>query len=713
MTALCRPTPETAITLCRKYIFAFSVLVVVLVALYADTFNAAWHFDDEQNIVHRKALHISRLNWEEVRRTFYDDQGHLYRPVVCLSFALNYLAGGLDVFGYHVVNLAVHILAALVLYLFLFNLFSHTQLKNTYGSTAFALALVSALLWAINPVQTQAVTYIVQRMASMAGLFYILTMYLFLKARLAQSSGQRMAWFCATALCALLAFGSKENTALLPVVLLILDALLIRRPRRRELWKYGLLLLLLLCVPLLLAVIMKGTKVLQLQQHVAAYEEGRTFGLAQRLLSQPRAILFYVSLLLYPMPDRLSLVHDFLPSAGLLEPPTTAAALLILVSAVALALALARRHPLLSLCALFFLINHAIEGSFLPLELVFEHRNYIPSMLFFVPLAVICLKLWRGFAGRKTMQVVFGVAFILMLVGLGHSTFVRNMIWKTEESLWLDAADKSPRVARVHHNLGKAYTDMGLKEKALEEYEIALSLPRGPNTPTHHATHYNMGLLYQSMGKLAEARRHFLRTIELAPRFAPAHTMLGVLNIGEGREEEAYGNFIQALTYNPEDAQAHNNLGFILLKRGQWEAAMHEFQEALRFAPQSLHAMTNLGIAYKASGSPGKAILWLQRVLSRDPRAAMVSLHLVEAYLLAGQRSRARSVAEDLLERLSLPELETFLRDLKQPPPQELRPDMTRVGPVLLAAISTRAEAYQEQALAVLSALGSQTKSRP
>lgn len=707
-----RSAPET--TLCRKHLFSVSALLVVLVVVYANTFDAGWHFDDFANIHNRDALHLIRLDLEEIERTFYDARGHLYRPVVCLTFALNYLAGGLEVFGYHLVNLSVHVLAAVALYLFLFNLFAHTRLKNAYGPVAFGLALVSALLWAINPIQTQAVTYIVQRMASMAGLFSISCMYFFLKGRLASSPGRRMAHFTAMVLCGLLAFGSKENTAVLPVVLLMLEVLLIRRPRGRDLWKYALVLLLLLLVPLGLAVLMKGGEVLQLQQHVTAYEGGRDYDLGQRLLSQPRAILFYVSLLLYPMPDRLSLIHDFSPSTGLLEPVTTLPAFLILSGAAVLALALARRHPLASFCALFFLMNHAIEGSFLPLELVFEHRNYLPSMLFFVLPALLCLKLWQGFSGRKAMRVFLGAAFIVVLVGLGHGTFVRNMIWKTEESLWLDAAEKSPRVPRVHHNLGRYYADAGRKQEALAEYRIALSLPRGPNTRTRHLTHYNMGLIYESMGDLARARRQFLAVLELAPGYAAAYTRLGALDIREGRLEDARKKFLRALALNPASSQAHNNLGFILLKQGQWQAATQEFREALRREPGNLHAMTNLGVAYKAQGDLGKAVIWFRRVLSRDPGANLVTLHLVETLVRAGTRTQARDLAHDLVARLEPEELEAFLVRLKDAHRfLEVRPDVRLVGPVLLGVIQERAEALQDHAMDLVTAMGTTWQSRP
>jgi protein O-mannosyl-transferase len=193
------------------------------------------------------------------------------------------------------------------------------------------------------------------------------------------------------------------------------------------------------------------------------------------------------------MPHRLSIAHSFELSTSLFEPVTTFFAILFVFGLIAFSLAIARKRPLFAYCILFFVVNHLIESTIFSLELVFEHRNYLPSMLFFVPIAAGLCYLLDHFAYRKRMKYVLCAFIVLLLVGLGHSTFMRNFTWKNEESLWIDASEKAPGEFRVHHNLGKFYQDYGFNQEAIEEYKKALAAPSGHRKGEIIVTHYNLG----------------------------------------------------------------------------------------------------------------------------------------------------------------------------------------------------------------------------
>jgi protein O-mannosyl-transferase len=172
---------EEALSHCRKLVFAFLSLAIILLAIYGNSFDCSWQFDDDPNITDNPNLHLEEITWQTIRQSLFSDRnnpGFLYRPVACLTIALNYYFGGKDVFGYHAVNLVIHWLSALFLFLFIYHTLNLPRLKQQYADRAYGLALLATVLWAINPVQVQAVTYIVQRMASLAGMFFILTMYL-------------------------------------------------------------------------------------------------------------------------------------------------------------------------------------------------------------------------------------------------------------------------------------------------------------------------------------------------------------------------------------------------------------------------------------------------------------------------------------------------------------------------------------------------------
>lgn len=175
---------------CNKNLAVFGFLFAIVFVIYGNTFHASWHMDDYHNIVDNPHLHITDIKPETVIQTFYSsyDGGKyrsekLYRPVACLSFALNCYFGGRNVFGYHIVNLTIHLFAAFILYLVIRKLLQSPGIGGGYRENEFIIAAFSAALWAAAPIQTQAVTYIAQRMASLSAMFYLLGLYCFLKGR--------------------------------------------------------------------------------------------------------------------------------------------------------------------------------------------------------------------------------------------------------------------------------------------------------------------------------------------------------------------------------------------------------------------------------------------------------------------------------------------------------------------------------------------------
>ena len=183
---------------CRKKTFVFITLFIIILSIYSNTFKASWHFDDIPNIIENRRLHVTELSWSNIKGAFFAaprSPGELYRPVACLSFALNYFFGKDNVSGYHIVNISIHFLAAIFLFLFIYNTLNLPLLKAKYSSNSYFIALLSTTLWAINPLQTQAITFIVQRMASMAGMFYIISMYFYLKGRTATKNNVKISIF--------------------------------------------------------------------------------------------------------------------------------------------------------------------------------------------------------------------------------------------------------------------------------------------------------------------------------------------------------------------------------------------------------------------------------------------------------------------------------------------------------------------------------------
>ena len=168
----------------KKYFFTFIALLAALFIIYSNSFHGDWHFDDFGNIVNNPHTQMKSFSWTEIKHYVYDiNHNRLWRPLPVLSFALNYKLGGTDVFGFHVVNFIIHYLSSVFLFLFIYNTLRLPRLKDQYENIAYPVALLATFFWALNPLHVTCVTYIVQRYTSMAGLFYIMSMYFYLKGR--------------------------------------------------------------------------------------------------------------------------------------------------------------------------------------------------------------------------------------------------------------------------------------------------------------------------------------------------------------------------------------------------------------------------------------------------------------------------------------------------------------------------------------------------
>ena len=333
-------------------------------------------------------------------------------------------------------------------------------------------------------------TYIVQRMTSMAGMFYIMAMYGYLRGR-TETNLRVLPWVFA-AVCGGLAFVTKESAVMLPVCILLYDFLLVQGLSGKapgEILRKNLKLI----AALLFFTVLILT-ITHLYYGTLLDYSPWTFTLQERLLTEPRVLLFYITLLLYPASSRLMMDHDIELSRSLLHPPATLLAILALAAIVGYALYASRKSPLLSFCILFFFLNHLIEGSILPLDIAFEHRNYVPSLFFFVPVAVVMVGVFGYVAGRKPLLFIMALGTSLLLAWQAHTVFARNEMLSHPKLLWSDNVAKAPRLSRPHAILGALLYAEGNYRESRRETAKALELANYPNV-TQPAIYYtNLGL---------------------------------------------------------------------------------------------------------------------------------------------------------------------------------------------------------------------------
>jgi len=632
----------------QKYAFTFVALFIAILAIYGNTFHASWHFDDYINIVGNQNIEPKSLSLDEMRKSFYGkDHTHttISRPLPYLSFALNYHIGGTDVFGYHVVNLFIHYLAAVFLFLLIYNTLRLPLLNERYGNIAYAVALLASFLWATHPIQVTGVTYIVQRMTSMAALFYILAMYLYLKARTAHGTRGRVFFFILCFVSVILSFASKENAAMLPFSIFLYDLFLIQGITRESIKKNLKILLIPVIVILLVAVLYTD-----LSSILNGYNN-RPFTLTERLLTEPRVIIFYLSLLLYPVTYRFALLHDFSVSTSLVVPWTTVPAIFAIITIIGIALWRSRKNPLISFCVLFFFLNHLIEGSFIPLEIIYDHRNYLPSMLLSVPFAIVLIYIIHYFSYRKSIQLLMVSGIVILMIFQGHTTYSYNKVFRSEYIRLLDNISKAPALSRLHNNLGRLYWNKHIHSKALEESQEALRLNNYSNLKLPATTYENIGMYYLRTGSYTKAMSYFLESLRLSSGNTHPRTYFGLAMTSYRMDnlDKATEYIEDAISILPESEEYHAILSMILLKSGDIEGAVQAAGKSLELRPGYNIPLAMLAEAFRKTGEYEKAIYYWEAFLKENPKYIKGHLALAEMFYEIGDQEKLSTITGRLL----------------------------------------------------------------
>lgn len=584
-----------------RLLFAGVSFLILLVAVYGNSLDCSWQFDDFQNIVENQRIQVKEWTWNAIFGIIQEQHARtMFRPLAYLSFAVNHTIGGLDPFNYHVTNLLIHYLTTLFLFAFIHRTLNLPLMSGRYAEKSYLIALLATVFWAIHPVHVSAVTYVVQRMASMATFFYILAMYFYLLARSETGRMKQAALFIFCAFAGLLSIGTKENTAMLPVSLFFYELLLLKgTDARGAVKKTGMVLIAMLPVIAAFFLFTDFSSVLR------DYEM-RPFTLAERLLTEPRVILYYVTLLIYPVTPRLTLIHEFEISTSLFHPWTTIPAMCLLLFAVWYAFRNVQRRPLSAFCILFFLLNHVIEGSVIPLEILYEHRNYLPSLFFFLPLAILIAHALERFKNARMVYISIVAFCSMLIVVLGMTVYLQNRIWKSELSLWTDNAEKSAGMHRPHHNLGIALMRSGRISEGVQELEKALLSRNDATVNQKYTSHYELGRYYFFEKNYSKSFFHFKETLKWAPLYPDPYHFVARIMCVAGKSDDAQKFILRAINLQ-EKADYHITDGLIRLQKGDPRGAIQSAQMALRFKENDNKAYSLLAEAYRSMHKDAEA----------------------------------------------------------------------------------------------------------
>ena len=289
-----------------SFFLSGGMIVALVLIIYSNSFQSPWILDDYHNVVDNPKIQINSLSLKNIKGCFFSsiaEPEKLYRPLSCLTFALNALIGGKNVFGYHLVNILLHAATSLILMWLLLLVFRTPALVKIPDSEKHFIIILSTILWAVNPVQIQAITYIVQRMAALCAFFSLMSLGFFLKARLSESNKERIFFTIFSAAGFTCAVLSKENGFTTLFLLLTLEYFLFRNGEYKILARKEFILAFLIFFLLSTFYLFYHSSFSDLQ---ALYAK-RPFSIYERLLTQPKILLYYLSLIVYPLPQRLSL----------------------------------------------------------------------------------------------------------------------------------------------------------------------------------------------------------------------------------------------------------------------------------------------------------------------------------------------------------------------------------------------------------------------
>jgi len=555
------------------------MLILAAIVVYSDSFHGPFIFDDAAVIEQATA----RQPWP-VWHTLIGP-----RPVVQATLALNYFIGSANVTGYHVLNLCIHILAALALFGVIRRTLTLPALGGRFDEmTAASLAFCAALLWAVHPLQTQAVTYVIQRMESLMGLFYLLTLYCFIRA---ESSPRPLLWHAAAVAACALGMGSKEVMVSAPLIVLLYDRSFIAGSFRAAMQRRRGLYLGLAATWLIL--VRSGIEAVG-PNAVSAGFQLQAVTPFQYARSEPGVILHYLALAFWPAGLCLDYGWPVANSLGQIAPGVIVIGGLLAATAWALV-----RRPKWGFVGAWFFLILAPTSSIMPIkDLAFEHRMYLPLAAVVLVLILAAYLAWERWSGavesrQLTGQILAAILILSAAVALGRATFLRNKDYATALAIWSDTARKAPRNARALNNLGWELRNAGDYEGSLDCLNRAIEL-----RPRYAEAYNNRAYTYVSLKQFDKALDDCNKAIELKPDFAAPYNNRGNLYNQLGNTEKALEDLDRAIRLKPDYYEAYNNRGLAYARAGRYQDALKDFNKAIELKPDGPIPYRSRALAY-------------------------------------------------------------------------------------------------------------------
>jgi tetratricopeptide (TPR) repeat protein len=619
---------------------ALAACILVPALVYLTALHTPFIFDDYLSIVDNPDVkQLSNLK----TRLIYQDTDYLYknhptRPLTFLTFTLNYHFGRMNTFGYHLVDLAIHILVTLSMFILTRKLFD-----LVFNRDDPLVPLAVALLFSVHPINVDVVAHINNRSDSMATLFYLVALFFFIRAldkRATNAGGPvNLFFYVGSLLSFVLSFASKQIAATLPIMLLLFDVMFLGRGQKKGILKNAHVHL-----PywiLLIAIMMFMSLYFGELGHM-----GSTWSRGVYALTQPYVILQYLKLVFVPVGQAID--HFVDPVNSLSETRgflSTGAVTLILIAIYWLARRVPGKRELVLYAWLWFFVTLLPSSSIFPVnEPMAEKRVYLAGWGFALGIVLLYSLLFKVALSKNadsSNRKVFGGCILVHILVLSFLTFNRIQTYQKPDLLWEEVIAKYPNNPRPYNALGLHHYGQKNYPEAIKYYEKAVRL--NPNyveaysnlgniyyaqgdygkaltyqgraveiSPNYHVGHNNLGTVYYQIGSYDQAIRHFQKAIEINRNFVDPYNSLGAIYYLKKDVEKAAGYFGKALELNPRLAEAHSNLGLIHYEGKNYPKAIEYYLQAISLNPRLVNAHFGLALAYEKAGDYPKALAELE-----------------------------------------------------------------------------------------------------
>jgi protein O-mannosyl-transferase len=576
----------------RPKIFSFCLLTILCFIAYANALPNSFHFDDIHGIVTNPTVH--NLKYLPVYfsdpSTFSMSTKQDWRPVLQITYLLNYLLGGLNPTLFRLFNLGLHISTAFLIYLIVAEMAQRfwPGVAGESRWSSIATALVPALLFAVHTANTEAVNYIWARSSMLVAFWYLLAFYCFLRGPFSGRTDGGSLWHGGGLACYALGLATKATAITLPATLFLYELLFLNPARqnpvrlfRAEPWrlkKYLPVTALLLAYLALRVVLIPSTFTRVIfPGGDSLYQTPSTY-----FFTEVRSWVYYLRLFLWPHPLIVDF-HGFGWSQSLWD-TTVLLALGVVVLILGVAWRVRKSEPLITFFTFWFFIALLPEASIVPLtEPIFVYRAYLAYVGLSVVVTLASLKAWAWLWNKMQWRhfwFSYSLVFALVLMALTGATVKRNQDWRTETTLWSDVLRKDPANPRAHMYLGLEFLE-------LEDYK--------------------------------NAGRMFEKAVELAPKDAYAYMLRGYFNDRVDRNDQALADLNQAIKLDP---RSHYNFFFrgeFYRKMGDYEKALSDYQAAVRLKPLSTDAYAGMARIFWQRGETQKVAAACRQMIDIDP----------------------------------------------------------------------------------------------